>query len=77
MAITIKEHHDGTNTAAMMERINYLIGVISAARASHDKLNFEYYSGLYDGYREALAAMGCTVIYNAELGVVGIEARGV
>ena len=73
MAITIKVHGKATGTDAMVERLNDLLENIGHARNRNDVKNFEYYSGVYDGYREALAAMGYTVFYNAELDVVGIE----
>jgi hypothetical protein len=75
MAITIKEHHGAIDSAAIADRLNDLLDAISDARASHDAKRFEYCSGVYDGYREALAAMGCTVIYDSTIRITGIEAR--
>lgn len=76
MAITIKATGNKvTNTDAMVTRLNDLTRHIGNARDDNDAKNFEYYSGVYDGYREALAAMGCSVIYDAALHVVGVETR--
>lgn len=75
MSITIKAHGKATGTAAMVERLNDLLEHIGHARKRNDVKNFEYYSGVYDGYREALAAMGYSVVYSATLNIVGIETR--
>lgn len=63
------------DTAAMMEKLNNLLELIGHARNRNDVKNFEYYSGIYDGYRASLADMGYSVIYNATLNIVGIEKR--
>ena len=75
MAITIKAHGKRIGNAAMVRRLNQIQGSIYAARDWHEKENFEYWSGVYDGYREALAAMGYSVVYSDTNEIIGIEAR--
>lgn len=73
--LTITAHGKAIGNTAIVERLNDLQRDIYAARADKDIKRFEYYSGVYDGYREALAAMGYSVIYDATNTITGIEAR--
>lgn len=73
--LTITAHGKAIENTAIVERLNQIQERIYAAREWNEKANFEYYSGVYDGYREALAAMGYSVIYDATNTIIGIEAR--
>lgn len=73
--LTITAHGKAIDNAAIVERLNDLQRDIYAARADKDIKRFEYCSGVYDGYREALAAMGYSVTYDATNTIIGIEAR--
>lgn len=73
--LTITAHGKAIDNAAICDRLNDIQREIYNARAAKDIKCFEYYSGEYDGYREALAAMGYSVIYNAAGEIIELVAR--
>lgn len=73
--LTITAHGKAIENTAIVERLNQIQACIYAVREWKDYTNFKYYSGVYDGYREALAAMGYSVVYSATNEIIGIEAR--
>lgn len=72
---TVKANGKTIDSAAIVKRLNQLQERICTAREFNDKACFEYYSGAYDGYRVALAAMGYSVVYSATNEIIGIEER--
>ena len=61
--------------AAIVDRLNQIQQRIYAARERGEKGNFAYQSGMYDGYREALAALGMRVVYDGRNEIIGIERK--
>lgn len=73
--LTLTAHGKAIDATAMVDRLNGLIDRIAEERRDGNMANFEYYGGVYDGYREALAAMGCSVVYDASHGIIDIRPR--
>lgn len=61
--------------AAIVDRLNQIQQRIYAAREWGEKGNFAYQSGMYDGYREALAALGMRVMYDERNMIVGVTRK--
>lgn len=58
---------------AIVARLNDFLKHIGNALKHNDVRNFEYWSGVYDGYRDALAALGTRVVYGKDNTIIGIE----
>lgn len=60
---------------AIVDRLNQIQQRIYVARESGENGNFAYQSGMYDGYREALAALGMRVVYDERNTIVGVARK--